>query len=364
MKITIQKADLKDALTVGGRFAGRQKSMSILDCVKMKYYGGMLTVVSSDTSNTVSARRPASGGGEEGCVCAPFKELLGYVSLLDEGEVSLDATGDRLTVGQGLDSIELPAYPGDEFPSARLEGDCVEAELPSGVLSRFVRAASLFVSTDIMRRVLNGMYLYSAGGRLGYCATDSVMLANSEFVADGLPDFSFTLDRAAFQTVLDVAAGCETVKLRVGGGSALFAGGGASLLTAGLQGRFPNFKSVIPSGGFTAWAEADCLSLARAVEKACVGAALSAPLMRLDIGGGGIKLSSEDPGMGKKSEAHSEADTGGSVSIGLRKEKVLSVLKAMGPGRLRIDLVSPGRACVFTPRPSGGDVYVLMPSML
>lgn len=363
MKITIQKADLKSALTVGGRFAGRQKSMSILDCVKIKYSGGMLTAVSSDTANTVSARRAALGG-EEGCVCAPFKELLGYVSLLDEGEVSLEAAGNRLTVGQGLDSIVLPAYPGDEFPAARLEGDCVEAQLPSGVLSRFVRAASMFVSTDILQRVLNGMYLYSGGGLLGYCATDSVMLANSEFAADGLPDFSFTLDRAAFQTVLDVAAGCETVKLRVGAGSVLFAGAGESLLTAGLQGRFPNFKSVIPTGGFTAHAEADCLSLSRAVKKACVGADASAPVMRLDIGGGEIRVSCADSSLGKRSEAFVQADTDGSVSIGLRKEKVLSVLEAMGPGPLRLDLVSPERACLFTPRPSGGDVYVLIPSML
>ena len=70
MKITLDKKEFVKALQIGGMYAGLNKTIQILDCIKVKVSGNSMSVISSDIQNAISTSCHVENDGE-----VPFSML-------------------------------------------------------------------------------------------------------------------------------------------------------------------------------------------------------------------------------------------------------------------------------------------------
>ena len=99
MELNFDKKDLVDNLDIGGMFAGKAKSLPILDCVKIKAYSDHVVFISSDVENTISKRMDVSNENVDDLpFCVNFKDLYQYVRLAAGDNVKLTVSDSSVVV--------------------------------------------------------------------------------------------------------------------------------------------------------------------------------------------------------------------------------------------------------------------------
>lgn len=363
MKLTLNKNEFVRALQIGGIYAGLSKTISILDCVKIKVVGNTLNIISSDTSNAMSISCHVENDGE-GSFCVPYKDLISYIKLMDTDTVKIRVESTSIYIEQDDSSFTIPMFDADEFPVSRMEDDYIEASIPSQYLSDFISTGSDFVSNDSLRQVMNGIYLYSDNGRFGYCATDSLILAHSYVEIQQLPNFQFILDRSSFSSVMKVAETTDYVRVRISDSHVMFLGDKAYTMATRTKGRFPNFHSVIPSIEESYKVVADCASMGRAINRCSIGADKAFPILKVNIDGSDMQIECECIEMSKKATERLtvNADTDCKTTIGFQKEFMALVIKHIATNNIVMYIKSPSTACVIREEDAGNNqLYLIMP---
>lgn len=363
MKLTLNKNEFAKALVDGGSFAGTNKVIPILDCVKIKVMDGTVGVTSSNATNAMYVSCSADSG-EDGAFCVPYKELMSYIKLMDDDTFTMNVENGILHIGEGYSSFSMPVYGTDEFPVPNMDGGYSEVEVPSDVLTDFISTGSDFISTDSLRPVLGGIYFYSDGSSFGYCATDSAALAHS-YVPLQSPTFDFILDRCAFASVLAVARTTDYVKIRVGNEHALFIGNKAHTLSSFVKGRYPNFRSVIPSLDNSIKATVDCKKMERAVNRCAIAGDRNIMSLRLTITEQYMEMTCENLDMLRKATEKMAITATGEITIGVKKDYISLVLKHMGGKKAKIDLTGTEKPLVVRDAEvDNNQLYLMMPLYL
>lgn len=248
MKITLGKSVLVELLSVGGAFAGKSKTLAILDNVKMRFAKGKLYVVSSDSENIISYHRLVNDCDMpegEYVFCVNGKDLLSYVKLVEDDTVTLDLSEEKvLKISHTDGESEFVILPVAEFPQLDMQDEFSEFEIDSALFGDWLVRAKDFLSTDTLREVMCGIYFYQKNHELGCCATDGRCLFTDSVSVSDDSEFEFILRN--LPPVLSVCNNADKVKISVGKRLLMVKSGSASIATRMIQGRYPNFKAVIP----------------------------------------------------------------------------------------------------------------------
>lgn len=252
MRITLDKKEFVKALQVGGSFAGKNKMISILDCVKIKVGLDKLTIVSTDGENAISKKLNGIASDEEGTFCVNKSDLVSYIRLInsDDIEININIVGKTAEVKHVKGSFTLPINSDECFPVIKSD-DGVEVTIDAALLNNWITDGKNFVANDEFRPVMNGLYVYCKDNELGCCASDGHALFTDNVPQEDMPEFGFILNRNAFNAVCDAISSVEDVKVKVGARNVMFVGDGVSVITRQLEGRFPSFKSIISNDNRT-----------------------------------------------------------------------------------------------------------------
>lgn len=363
MKITLDKKEFVKALQIGGMYAGLNKAISILDCIKVKVSGNSMSVISSDIQNAISISCHIENDGE-GSFCIPYRDLISYVKLMDTDIVTIRLESTVMYIEHGDSLFTIPVFNADEFPVAKMDDGFIEVSIPSRYLADFISTGSDFVSNDAMRQIMNGIYIYSKDGTFGYCATDSTILAHSYVESPQMPDFQFILDRSSFNSVMAVTETTDCVKVRIGDNHIMFLGDRTYTITTCTKGRFPNFYSVIPSMDESCKVVADCANLRKAINRCSIGADKAFPILKFNIGGSDMQIECECLEMSKKAVERLQvnADATCKATIGFKKEYMALVIKHIATNNVVMYIKSPATACVMKEeKAENNQLYLIMP---
>jgi DNA polymerase-3 subunit beta len=373
MDIIISKADLASALARVQGIVERKNTVPILSTVLLEARGSELFVSATDLELFLRSRYPVQVA-KEGVVTAPAKKLFEYVRELPEGEVRLVA-GDKgwLKIEMGKARFKVMSLPKDDFPALPVAQEGEKIELAPQMFAEAVEKTGFAMSHDQTRQALNGVLLEVAPvsgdeADVRLIATDGHRLAfiqrRCKAAVSGsrgviVPRKAITEAR---KLIGEETAGAP-VELSFQE-NRLFIQVGASLLVTRLvDGQFPDYHQVIPSGG-TRMAIVDRESFYRAVRRVSIVTPDRVNLLKFAFSSAQVSVTAVNPDVGEASEDVAAEFTGTDIELGLNARYVMDVFAVIEQEKVIIEMneaLSPALV-----RPLGDDGYrcVVMPMRL
>lgn len=361
--INLNKKDFTKVLNIGGTFAGHSKVLPILDCVKIKVSNGYLTIVSSDSENAISKKMKIEEADGEVTFCVSFKDLSSYVKLVSGDIVTLVVNEKELEVKHEKGNVTLPLMDAEEFPALKPDADCTEVKINSALLNNWIVDAKNFVGDGELRPVMGNIYFYSKDGEVGCCGSDGQFMFSDNIKEDN-GEWSFLLNRGAFKSVCDVCQDVEEVTVKIGSKNVMFVGDGVSVLARLQEGRFPNFKSVIPVNN-PIQVKLSKSELLDAINRVKVGANNASCLIKIAVKGFNMQVSAQDIDFNRKAVENIMVEANGNITIGFNANKFITCLNAIATDNVVMNMSDASRACVINEDDENSNkIALLMPMLL
>lgn len=365
--VTIKRKIALETLCIGGSFAGKNKVIPILDCVKCKFTpNGAFVVSSHDGQNAIVKRADCANCNDDSAFCVNYSDFSKALKSLSSDDVTLEIGDKLLTIVHRKGRIEMPISSIEEFPNVDLGGVIYEYEMPSLKLKEWVTIAKNFVSTDNIRPTMCGMYLYIKEEEVGVCATNGHKLYTDSFIQEGTNgcDISAIIPSSCLSPIISVIGGSDNVKTLFYERNVAFVGRDTKIICLLQEGRYPRFKSVIPQS-HTINVECEVEELYDGVSRVCSVSGVPTNLVKLDISGTQMLLESENIDFSRKaSEECMCANSGNDIVLGVSGENICACLSAVESDRVTLQMTDPTHAVVLRDHNNARKTLLFMPLML
>lgn len=255
MKFRCERDTLVEALSTASRaVTARGASSATLNGVRLEAAGNRLTVVGTDLDLTVRVEIEAIGL-DDGALVAP-RLAADIVRALEPGAVTMEGGEDEVEISAARSRFVVRTYPVEDFP-VLADPRPDQITLPAGMLAEALRQVVRAASGDDARPLLTGVLMSAEGSGLRLVATDSYRLALRDLAGtDPLPvgtDQILVPARALteLQRLLPTSTkedASASVGFSVSDLDATFSLTGVHLSTRLLDGRFPDYRQLMPPG--------------------------------------------------------------------------------------------------------------------
>lgn len=364
MKIKINKNDFIKALQIGGAFAGNNKINAMLFNVKIKVAGDKLTVVSTDNENAISKRINVIDSDSDVTFCVDPKDLMAYIKLIHEDSVEIIINDKVAEIKHAKGSFTLPVDDDADFPTIKSDEESIDLTMSASLLNNWIIDGRLFVASDELRPIMNCIYIYGKEGELGCCATDGHAMFMDSVYDGNTTEFSFVINKNAFSPICNAIANVEEVKIKVGGKNVMFVADGVSIIARQVEGRFPNFKSVVPKDN-NIEIKVVRKDMLNALTRCTVGVNKSSMLTKVNVDGFNMEISGNDIDYNKKTVEYLPVESDGNIAIGFNYSFLMKTLNAVTTENVVMKMKDSSRASIFKEdNDDSGKLIVLMPMML
>ncbi|MGZ8370758.1 MAG: DNA polymerase III subunit beta [Caulobacteraceae bacterium] len=369
MRLIIERSALLKALGHVQSVVERRNTIPILSNVLLAADKENLSFSATDLDMEI-IDDALSQVDEPGQITAPAHTLYEIARKLPEGaDVELRYTSDdpRLQVSAGRSKFNLPVLPAGDFPAMSQDGLSERMTLETGDLMRLIDKTRFAISTEETRYYLNGLYLHTVndGGvtKLRAVATDGHRLALAEMPAPagaaGLP--GVIVPRKTVQEarrLLDDAP--EGVELSISVQKVRFEFGHAALTSKVIDGSFPDYLRVIPTGN-TKVLIVDNKLFAQAVDRVATISAEKSRSVKLAIEPGKMTLTVRNMEAGQAVEEVECDYDGEAFEIGFNARYLLDVADQIQGETAEFRFADPASPTLVLDPTDAGVQYVLMP---
>lgn len=246
MKLQVTQENLNRALSAVARVANSRGTLPILANVLIKTSNNRLSLSATNLDIAITEYIGAKVS-EEGSITVPARLMQDFVSSLPDGVIELDLQETKLHVTTDQYKSIVNGIVADDFPvMPAIESDngwSVGGSLFKKALQQVVFAAS----NDETRPVLTGVLLKTIDGNLFMAATDSYRLAEKN-LGKNKQSIDLLIPASALQDLLRVLGDTEDqVEVTHNEQQALFRVGDVELVTRLVDGKYPDYRKLIPS---------------------------------------------------------------------------------------------------------------------
>jgi DNA polymerase-3 subunit beta len=369
MKLTIERAELLRSLNHVQSVVERRNTIPILSNVQMEALGGKLRLTATDMDLAV-VESVAATVELDGTTTAPAHTLYDIVRKLPEGaQVELDASGDaeQLLLRSGRSRFTLQTLPTGDFPQMSSGELPHRFKLPASELRSLIDRTRFAISTEETRYYLNGIYLHMAKNddleMLRAVATDGHRLARVELPlpqgAAGIPGVIVPrktineLRKLIEETGEDVEIALSDAKIR-------FAFDDVELVSKLIDGTFPDYDRVIPTGNDKAL-EVDCSDFAAAVDRVATISTEKSRAVKLRVENGVVTLTASSPESGTASEELEVSYKQEPIEIGFNARYLLDIAQQIEGETAQFSMADAASPTVIRDTDDPSALYVLMP---
>jgi DNA polymerase III subunit beta len=371
MKLAIERAALLKSLGHVQSVVERRTTIPILSNVKLEAGNGTLGLTATDLDLSVVETTEAEVA-QPGATTAPAHTLYDVVRKLPEGaRVSIErsASGGEITLRSGRATFDLPCLPADEFPTMGDEGLEHGFALSAGELRKLIDRTRFAISTEETRYYLNGIFLHSieegAASCLRSVATDGHRLARFETAlpqgAAGMPpvivprktvgEVRKLIDELAAEQIVEIALSSARIRFRVGE---------AVLRSRLIDGTFPDYQRVIPSGNDKLLLAPTKL-LSEAVDRVATIATEKGRAIKLSVAEGRLTLSAISPDAGRAVEELDVTYASEPLEIGFNARYILDMNSQIEGDEVELAMADAGSPTLVRDPKDSSTLYVLMP---
>ena len=369
MKVTVERAELLKSLGHVHRVVERRNTIPILANVLVRAEKSALSLKATDLDLEV-IESIAAEVSPAGSTTVPAHMFYEIVRKLPEGsQVVLESSSDRavLAIRAGRSRFTLQTLPESDFPDLAAGDMTHKFTLAASDLKRLIDKTQFAISTEETRYYLNGIYLHVAGAAksqtLRAVATDGHRLAQTDLPvpagAAGMPGVIVPrktvteVQRLIEDNAAEVAIEMSSAKIR-------FSIGDVVLTSKLIDGTFPDYARVIPSGNDKELV-VDKKDFEAAVDRVSTVSSERGRAVKLSLSGGKLILSVTNPDSGSATEEIEVEYDSDPIDIGFNSRYLLDIAAQLDGEVAVLRLADPGSPTLIEDKDAKGSLYVLMP---
>lgn len=371
MRITLSSSALSSRLGTLAKVINSKNSLPILDCFLFEVANQQLTITASDSENVMCTTMQLETADGEGKFAVNNHTILDAVKELPEQPLTLDVDTNTFSVKviyqNGM--YNFTAQNAEEYPIAQqMPETATSLTLPSNVLADNITRAIFATAQEELRPVMNGIYFDLTPDALAIVASDGHKLVrNKNFTVKTETPTAFILPKKPATLLKNVLGKDESdVVIRFDERNAQISFGDTTLLCRLIEGRYPNYNSVIPQNN-PYQLTIDRKTFIGALRRVLPFASESSQLVRLHIENGKVEVSSEDIDFATSAKEEVTCDySGNSMNIGFKGPSLTEILNNLSSEEVTLQLADPSRPCLIVPveQPENEDVLMLIMPML
>ena len=369
MKLSIERGTILKALAQAQSVVERRNTIPILANVLIEAEGNQASFRATDLDIEVVDRCPAMVE-RAGATTVSAVMLHEIVRKLPDGSLvhlAADASTGRLTVTAGRSTFNLATLPKEDFPVMATSEYSSNFSAKAPVLRRLFDKAKFAISTEETRYYLNGVYMHVAKGEDGpvlrCVATDGHRLARIDAElpggAEAMPGVIVPRKTVAeLRKLLDdddamIAVSVSETKVR-------FATPGVMLTSKVIDGTFPDYSRVIPTGN-TKRLEVDASEFAKAVDRVATVSSERSRAVKLTLDEDRLVLSVNSPDSGAAEEELAVAYGDEPLEIGFNAKYLLEIAAQVDRENAVFLFNSAGDPTLMREGNDASAIYVVMP---
>lgn len=371
MRFTLSSGTLNNRLQTLARVISNKNTISILDCFLFDVNGDKLTITASDSENVMQTVVDLDECSGDGRFAITSRTILDAVKELAEQPLSFDVNTDNLNVEIHYQNgvYRLTAQNADEYPKMQpVPENSTVINIGADVLLSNISRSLFATAQEEIRPVMCGILFDLNAECLTIVATDGHKLVRSKnFTVKSDTPSSFILPKKPailLKNVLGRNGGDVSVKFYDRSAEICYSDGMLSCRL--IEGRYPNYNSVIPKNNPNELV-IDRKALIGALKRVLPFASESSQMIRFHITDSNLELTSEDVDFATSAKENIICQyTGNVMDIGFKGSAMFDILSNLESDEIKISLADPSRAGIISPtvQPENEEVLMLIMPML
>jgi DNA polymerase III subunit beta len=375
MQVTCLRENLSRGLANVSRAVASRATLPVTQNVLLEGDNGQLKLTATNTEISISTWIGAQIEGE-GRITVPARMLTDFVNSLPGQTVKIDFQNDPVGVIVTCDKFNgtINGISAEEFPPIpTVEGGSsvtIPADTFRGALERVVFAAA----TDDSRPVLTGVKVELADDSFTLAAADGFRLAveTGKLGASVETEVGVIVPAKTLSEVERLLGdGSSSVELSIdaNGRSAKFRLDTSEIVTALVQGTFPDYEKLIPTSYGTK-ATVDLSSMVQATRAASIFARDGSGIIRVIVspgegdGAGAVKVISRAEEVGSNENELDAKVEGEETKVAFNSKFLMDVLNVLNGDDVDLETTTPSSPGVFRSEKHPGYTHVVMPMFI
>ena len=371
MKFVISSSVLSSRLMTIGRVIVQKNTIPILDCFCFDIQGTTLTITASDNDTTLTAKAELNECDSDVRFAVNAKTLQDAIKEIPAQplECYLNTESYELTVEYQNGQYKLMGQSAEEYPTPAISDETrLEFDLECQKLVPSITRCMIAAANDTLRPQLNTICFDIHSQEVSLVSSNGNQLALTKLAMPELnAEGSYLLGTRPASLLKGMLAKAEgNVHFSLGQRTAIVHTEEYSLTSRLVEGRFPNYRSVIPQDNPNI-VTVNRLALVSALRRVLVFANAQAVLVKFRLEPNTMNISSQDIDFGKSAEENMLCDYMGTpMRIAFKGSVLLDLINNIEGDDITLKLSDPSRAGLIVPakQKEGEEVLMLiMPSV-
>ncbi len=372
MKFIVSSTELSAHLQIISRVLNSKNPLLLLDCFLFDVHDDEVLVTASDGETVMTTTVALIEKDGEGRIAITAKMLLD--ALRECADQPLTFTVDETTMAVKVEyqngEYSLMGHNADLFPRlADMDEGVTTVEVEPAVLLAGISRTFFAIADDELRPVMNGICFDITTENITMVASDGHKLVrNRTFAAHGSDNATFILPKKPAGLLKNILTkDGNTVKLTFDDRNAAIEADGYKLRCRLIEGRYPNYNSVIPQNN-PYRVTIDRQTLIGALRRVSIFSSQASSLIKLVLEQDKLTLSSQDIDFSTSAKESIACQYDGTdLKIGFKATFFIEMLTNIASDEIVIELADPSRAGVIVPTNQEENeelLMLLMPMML
>jgi len=371
MKFIVSSTGLFSHLQAISRVVNSKNSLPILDCFLLELTDGTLSITASDSETTLTTSIETNEYDGDGKFAVNSKTILDALKEIPEQPLTFEVNENmEIVVKYQNGKYSLMGQNADEYPqSPNLGSNAVHVTIGAPILMNGINRALFATADDELRPVMNGVYFDITTEDITFVASDGHKLVrNKTYKARGNEKAAFILPKkpaTLLKNLLPKEMG--DVQIDFDDRNAVFTLENYSMTCRLIEGRYPNYNSVIPQNN-PHKATIDRTAFMSGLKRVSVFSSAASSLIKLRLDMNTIQISGQDIDFSTSAEETMMCQyEGAPMSIGFKSTFLIDILNNISSQEVVMELADPSRAGVIVPIEQDAEedlLMLLMPMML
>jgi len=366
MRFSLQRETLLKPLAQVVNVIERRQTLPVLANLLTRVADGQLSLTGTDLEVEMIARCPLMDA-QEGEVTIPARKWFDIVRALPDGSVvTVQLTGEKVTIQAGRSRFSLSSLPAQDFPQIEEEDSTERVQVPEGTLKELIERTAFAMAQQDVRYFLNGLLFDLSDSGLRCVATDGHRLAVCEAAleAPAQQTRQLILPRKGVQELQRLLEGGNRVlTLELGRTHLRVKRDDVCFTSKLIDGKFPDYTAVIPIGA-NQEVRINRDALRAGLQRAAILSNEKYHGVRLEISPGQVRIQSHNPEQ-EEAQEEVEADTHvDGLSVGFNVNYLLDAVAALRNEQVLL-LLRDGNSSALLREPDSEQArHVVMPLRL
>ncbi|MDR3252277.1 MAG: DNA polymerase III subunit beta [Tannerella sp.] len=373
MKFTVSSSVLLPALQSLSKVIASKNTLPVLDSFLFNLEEKRLVITASDVETKLVTTVELTESEGLGVFCIDAKRLLDPLKELPDQPLYFEINDDNMSVvvkyaNDG--TFLLPGQSGDAYPQSKpLKEDAQKSSIESQVLLNGVSRTAFAAADDDLRPVMNGIYFDLQPEHITFVATDGHKLVRLRNTTVQTPErAAFILPQKPAKLLKELLKkNDDAVTFQFDDNNAYFVAPNFEMICRLIEGRFPNYDSVIPKDNPNI-VTVERQPFINTLKRVSVFSNQASNLVKLQISENEIIISAQDIDFATSGEEKIKCDyTATPLNIGFKAGFLIDILSNFTSSEVKLQLADPSRAGVLIPAENEANeeqLMLLMPMML